>query len=350
MVDPINSNSQNCLYIRRLRRPASEKRKGSTQPNLNKENGEVSIKKILQTPCVINLNNEKHFIKKYIEQPLATPNISSNAWGVFEGSNAEVIYGKNYNIRKEIASLTKIMTCYTILQLSKVMLLNIKTTYITITKKAALINGTKAELEKGDKISIYDLLYGLMLPSGNDAAIALADYFSKLIYLKLNPTTSTFPSQISKYFIFEMNKNATSLGMKRTTYSNPHGLADSDNKSTAQDIAILASEAMKDENFRNIVKTSEYKAQGFNYLGEKKEFVWTNLNLLLESGFNGIKTGTTPTAGNCLCSSIEKNGKSFIIVVLKSKSPKSRFSETKKILNFITKIYFNDSHLKNNNS
>ena len=281
--------------------------------------------------------SNNHKIKSELNSKF--PNLSSNIWGVFNGSNGEILFGKNYNTRREIASLTKIMTCFTVIQLSKALNIDMKSENIVISKRASLIIGTKAELEKGDKLSVYDLLFGLMLPSGNDAAIALTEHFSRLIYLKLYPNNPTFPNQISKFFIYEMNKIASLIGMKRTTFSNSHGLADNLNKSTVCDLGILASHAMKDAIFKIIVSTKSYTAIGSDILGDKKEFEWRNRNILLEFGFNGIKTGSTTTAGHCLCSSIESDNKLIIIVLLNAKTEKARFSETRKIVKYI--IYNN---------
>ena len=285
------------------------------------------------------LSTESRKPKFDVNLCLNCPTLTCEAWGAFDGSTGEIILGKNYTSRREIASLTKIMTCYTVILLSRTMKIDIRKELVTISKKAAYINGTKAELETGDKISIYDLLFGLMLPSGNDAALALADYFARLLYSQSFPSNQSIPNKIMKFFITEMNKNASRLGMKRTCYSNPHGLSDNNNKSTVQDLGILTFHAMKDELFRTIVKTQFYRANGFDIYNEKKEFEWNNRNILLDCGFNGVKTGTTPSAGHCLCSSIKRNGKSIIMILLSAKSQKARFSETKKLTSYLISHY-----------
>lgn len=272
-----------------------------------------------------------YLVQKTLELPL--PKISSKSWAIFNSNTKDLILGKNHNSRREIASLTKIMTCYTVILLSKLLNIDILKEIIRINKRAENTMGTSAELSEGDQLSVHDLLHGLMLPSGNDAAVALADHFAKILYFKHNPNSIKIPRKVRKYFLIEMNKNASSLGMKRTTYTNPHGLSDKYNKSTALDIALLTSEAMNDNLFRQIVGKKHYETIGKDIENNNKKFEWNNTNLCLESGYTGVKTGKTNSAGSCLCSTININNSCIIIVVLGSRTTKKRFTETHKLTN-----------------
>mmetsp|Transcript_32033 Transcript_32033/g.31743 ORF Transcript_32033/g.31743 Transcript_32033/m.31743 type:complete len:173 (+) Transcript_32033:281-799(+) len=169
-----------------------------------------------------------------------------------EAHTGHVVYGHCDIEPREIASLTKIMTCHVVLKLlaktDKVTMDSV----IKVSEKAASMIGTSAELRGGDEITVKDILHGLMLPSGNDAAWALAEFFGSF----LNPNSSKPVS----HFLSEMNKTARELGLDNTSYGNPHGLIYKRNLSTARDVCKLASVAMKDEIFRGIVGTKMYTA------------------------------------------------------------------------------------------
>jgi len=107
------------------------------------------------------------------------PQISAKSWAVFDAGKMSFMHGKREYLKRECASLTKIMTCYTAIMLCREWKISPKTTEITVSAIASDIRGTSAHLETGDTLSIDQLLYGLMLPSGNDAAFALAQYFGK---------------------------------------------------------------------------------------------------------------------------------------------------------------------------
>ncbi|OMJ91093.1 hypothetical protein SteCoe_6456 [Stentor coeruleus] len=214
---------------------------------------------------------------------------------------------------REIASLTKIMTSYTVLTLIENKMLGSMNDIIKISKSSANTTGTSADLLEGDEITVRDLLYGLMLPSGNDAALALAEHFGK----KLQG-----PNPISN-FIDEMNNNCKILKLFYTTFANPHGLAIKRNLSCARDVCKMASGAMKLMSFRIIVSTKTYTACIKSNDGEIRMKTWENTNKLLNKGFSGIKTGVTNKAGPCLCSSYEN----VIVTLLNSKSMEDRWRE-----------------------
>jgi D-alanyl-D-alanine carboxypeptidase len=130
-----------------------------------------------------------------------------------------------------------------------------------------------------------------------------------------------------------MNRNARALRMFNTHYNNSHGLANQYNKSTAQDIAILAANAMKLPVFKEIVGTKEYQCNILTAKGNINTVKWDNTNMMLNfDGFNGLKTGITPSAGPCLCSSYCKDNVELIIVLLNCRSIDKRWSETRKLL------------------
>jgi|TARA_B110000305_G_scaffold66530_1_gene74505 D-alanyl-D-alanine carboxypeptidase (penicillin-binding protein 5/6) len=136
------------------------------------------------------------------------------------------------------------------------------------------------------------------------------------------------------YFLEEMNKQAEILGLKGSFYDSPHGLGNYNNKSTALDVARLSTFAMKLPKFREVVQTKFFTVKkGLN--GNKKTYKWYNTHAMLgQRGINGIKTGITPVAGPCLCTSISLDGIDLVVVIISTKSMDIRWPETWKLANW----------------
>ena len=113
---------------------------------------------------------------------LAPPYVTAKHWAILDGRTGEILFGKAENERKEIASMTKIMTCFIVIQICRKLKLNPEKTKLQVSKHAASIEGTSAKLKTGDVVTVWDLLHGLMLPSGNDAATVLAEHFGQYLY------------------------------------------------------------------------------------------------------------------------------------------------------------------------
>lgn len=212
---------------------------------------------------------------------------------VIEKTSGRILYSQNENAKLPMASTTKIITAITVIDnfdLNKI---------ITVTKKTVGVEGSSVYLKEGDKFKAIDLLYGLMLRSGNDCAETLAIAFTKS----------------RKDFIDLMNLTAKKCGAKNTNFTNPHGLHDSNHYTTCLDLALISAYAMKNPTFKKIVSTKSYTATEISS-GEKR--VWKNKNKMLFNylGATGIKTGYTKKAGRCLVSSAEKDGMELIAVVL----------------------------------
>ena len=187
--------------------------------------------------------------KRYYSQS-TVPIISASSWNIMDRNTSKSIYGHNDMQAREVASLTKIMTCILCINLLKLKENIHMNDLITITHRASITTGTTAELKIGDQIKVKDLLYGLMLPSGNDAAIALAEFFGDIISpCSLKPV---------RKFVAEMNQLARDIGMPNTHFTNPHGLMHKKNLASSRDIARLACYSLKDQVFRDIVNTKSY--------------------------------------------------------------------------------------------
>ena len=113
---------------------------------------------------------------------LAPPFVTAKSWSISDGRTGEILFGKCENDRREIASLTKIMTCFVVVQIIRKIKLNASKTMLQVSKAAATVGGTSAKLKTGDVLSVWDLLHGLMLPSGNDAATTLAEHFGQYLF------------------------------------------------------------------------------------------------------------------------------------------------------------------------
>ena len=263
-----------------------------------------------------------------IRQVFSKPLITSQSWIIIDANGGKVLDGKADNDIREIASLTKIMTCITAIQEIN----RRRRSYeevVRVSKNAACIDGTSAELQIGDEIKLWDLLHGLMLPSGNDAAIAISEFIGNMIDRERDPTET---------FVERMNSNALALRLSDTIFTNPHGMSTSINLSSAKSVAILSCYAMKMSIFSQIVSTKKHFCSVFNPIGLRK-VEWANTNFLLDKGFSGLKTGHTPAAGPCLSFSVEKKKKKLIGVLLNSKSMEIRWSEAIKLWKYAYSQY-----------
>lgn len=216
---------------------------------------------------------------------------------VMDIDSKRVLYANNIHEKKLIASTTKIMTAIVAIENNKDL-----NKIITIGEEILTMYGTNIYIEPKEQITIKDLLYGLILRSGNDAAIALA--------------TST--SKTEENFVKLMNKKAQKLGMKNTIFQNSHGLDDNTkNYSTAYDMALLSSYAYQNKIYREISQTRKYSTKTKN-----KTYLWYNRNKLLSNYeyCTGGKNGYTPDAGRTLVTTASKGGLNLTTVTLNDPS------------------------------
>jgi D-alanyl-D-alanine carboxypeptidase len=216
---------------------------------------------------------------------------------------------------------------------------------IKVPKYCTQVTGTTAFLRKKDTLTLHQLFYALLLPSGNDAALVLADYFGGVIQSKnetlVVPKSYMFPENMPiRYFLREMNITASKIGMTNTTFDCPHGLSNNFNVSTALDVAILSYQCMQNDVFTTVVKTPFYEVET-----ELAVYEWQNTNRLLGYDFDsedtvplfhgtlGCKTGITPSAGPCFAGYFSRYDNdqvepdNCIVIVLNSKSMEARWVE-----------------------
>lgn len=232
---------------------------------------------------------------------LDVPGISANEAAVVDGESGRLIWGKNAASPVYPASITKMATALVALERGK-----LDEKVIADFDQEDLIRrrSTMMGLTPGDEITLEDLLYGLLLPSGNDAAVAIGRYIASS----------------DEGFVAMMNSLARRIGLRNTHFSNPHGLDSSwpDHLSTAADLAWLAREAMANPDFARIVATPARAVK----MGAASAMMF-NLNRLLGryNGADGIKVGFTRRSGPALAASASRNGVRMIAVVLHSADP-----------------------------
>ena len=264
----------------------------------NKKIDNNEINKTIETSA--NLNDE--------------PKINSRSAVVIDRKSKNIIYGKNENVKKAMASTTKIMTAMVVIQNTN--LNNI----VEISKKAAGTGGSRLGLKAGDKITVKDLLYGLLLRSGNDCAVALAEYVAGSV-----PEFSNL-----------MNQNAQMLDLNNTHFVTPHGLDEEEHYTTAYELAILADYALNNEVFAQIVNTKSYT---ININKNSKTLNNTNELLGNLNGVYGVKTGFTNGAGRCLVTSIKRGNLDVICVVLGADTKKDRTRDSAKLIEYTFNKY-----------
>ncbi|MEU1801186.1 D-alanyl-D-alanine carboxypeptidase [Streptomyces sp. NPDC019937] len=257
----------------------------------------------------------------------AAPTITAKGGYVMNNGTGKDLYKKAADTRLSTGSTTKIMTARVVLAQpglnldSKVTVQKAYSDYIVDNNWAS-----SARLIVGDKVTVRQLLYGLMLPSGCDAAYALADKFG---------TGSTRAARV-KSFIGKMNSTAKSLNLKNTHFDSFDGIGHGQNYSTPRDLTKLASSAMKYSTFRTVVKTKKTKQKTVTKSGGYRNMTWENTNPLLGtySGAIGVKTGSGPEAKYCLVFAATRSNKTVIGTVLASSSVGTRTTDAKKLLDY----------------
>ncbi|CAL9483866.1 D-alanyl-D-alanine carboxypeptidase [Streptomyces sp. enrichment culture] len=267
------------------------------------------------------------FLSAAPAQAATAPTITAKGGFVMNNATGKSLYTKAADTRRSTGSTTKIMTAKVVLAQPNLNLDAKVTIQKAYSDYIVSKNASSARLIVGDKVTVRQLLYGLMLPSGCDAAYALADKFG---------TGSTRAARV-KSFIGKMNTAAKNLGLKNTHFDSFDGIGSGSNYSTPRDLTKIAGSAMKNSTFRTIVKTKKYTAKTITKTGSTRTMApWVNTNTLLNtySGTIGVKTGSGPEAKYCLVFAATRNGRTVIGTVLASTSGTQREADAKKLLNY----------------
>lgn len=268
--------------------------------------------------------NARKLARKPADAADAPPFVTSLAWAIADGKTGERLWGFEDSTLREPASTTKIMTALVVLRQAKIDP-KVLDEVVTFSDRADRTTGSTSGVKAGERVSVRELLYGLLLPSGNDAAEALAEHFSPRF-------PATLPVGPTAGFLAEMNRLASELGLRETHYANPHGLPDPTHRSSARDLARLTAVAMTDPTFAAISATRERGATLVDASGKSRDIVWSNTNRLLEvDGYDGVKTGTTSGAGACLVASGHRGEDRLIVVVLGAATSEGRYVDARNL-------------------
>lgn len=219
--------------------------------------------------------------------------ISAERYCAIDAGSGRILSAKNETERAPMASTTKIMTALCALENGD------EESVVTVSESASGVEGSSIYLEKGETIPLENLLFGLMLESGNDAAAAVAEHISGSV----------------EKFTELMNDTARKIGAYNTSFTNPHGLPDENHFTTALDLAKITAYALENPTFAEIVAT---KTKNIPWAGRNYDRKLVNHNKLLSmyDGCIGVKTGYTRAAGRCLASAVEKSGMRVVCVTL----------------------------------
>lgn len=260
------------------------------------------------------IDNSEITIDSFSPTNTSLSQINARSYVVIDRNSNQVLIGKNETEKRKMASTTKIMTATIIIENC-----NLQET-LTISKKAANTGGSRLGLKTGDKITVKDLLYGLMLCSGNDCAVALAEYAGGSI----------------EGFSELMNNKAKSLNLTNTNFETPHGLDSENHYTTAYELATLSNYALKNEIFAKIVGTKYYT---ITLNGYPKSIHNTNELLGNLNGVYGIKTGFTNGANRCLVTACKRGNLDIICVVLGCDTKNNRTKDSISLIEYTFKNY-----------
>lgn len=252
------------------------------------------------TPCLA----ENHPLQEHREAE--EPVLSARHAIVLERQTGRVLFEKDAYRKTAMASTTKLMTALVTAENSN------PETVTTVSAHAAATGGSTMDLHRGEEISVRDLLYGLMLKSGNDAAVALAEAVAGS----------------TEAFCDLMNRKALAIGAANTHFTSPHGLDDEDHYTTAYDLALICRAASENGQVRELIGTRHYSA-GTRFLINTNPFLGTVPEV------TGGKTGFTGNAGRCIALTAEKNGMETIIILIGCPDSASRLRDGKALLSYI---------------
>jgi D-alanyl-D-alanine carboxypeptidase (penicillin-binding protein 5/6) len=239
------------------------------------------------------------------------PEINARSAIVMDFESGRVLYEKNAYTKRPMASTTKVMTAIVALENGNL------DDMVTVSKKASSIRGSTMNLYTGEVLTLRELMYGLLLCSGNDASIAIAEHISGSV----------------DGFLELMNSKALEIGALNTHFTTTHGLDQDGHYSTAYDMALITRYALRNPVFNEIVKTSSIQ------IGSRHMYN-TNEMLVSYYGADGVKTGYTGKAGRCLITSATRDNRRFISVVLFCDSRNQRALSSKKILDYAFSHYY----------
>jgi len=242
------------------------------------------------------------------------PEIVGETAALMDARTGQLLYGKEEHKRMFPASTTKVLTALVALERARL------DDVVTIGANPITAGGTSMWFVEGERLTMEELLYALMLNSANDAGVAIAEHIAGSV----------------ENFAELCNKRAKEIGARDTHFTNPHGMPDENHYSTAYDLALIGREAMKNKDFRKIVSTVHHEVprtdpEAQKYLFNHNKLLWSKIYGY--KGATGIKTGYTVQAGQCIIASAEREGRELIAVVLRSEGS-NLWSDAARLLDY----------------
>jgi D-alanyl-D-alanine carboxypeptidase (penicillin-binding protein 5/6) len=239
------------------------------------------------------------------------PALAAKAWLLLDATSGQMLASRNPDERIEPASLTKLMTAYIAFSALKARVLAPAET-IPVSERAWRVSGSRMFIEPRKPVTVEELLHGMIIQSGNDACIALAE--------KISGSEAAF--------VERMNREAARIGMKATHFTNASGLPDPEHYSTASDLALLASTLIRDyPDHYKLYSEREYRYNDITQLNRNR-LLWLDPNV------DGMKTGHTESAGYCLIASARRGDRRLLSVLIGASTERQRTEESQKLLNF----------------
>jgi D-alanyl-D-alanine carboxypeptidase (penicillin-binding protein 5/6) len=246
----------------------------------------------------------------------APPPLSARAWLLLDATSGQLLAVRNPDRRVEPASLTKLMTAYIAFGALKGRSIALGQT-IAVSERAWRVSGSRMFIEPRKPVTVQELLHGMIVQSGNDACIALAEAIAGS----------------EQAFVERMNREAARIGMKNTHFTNASGLPAPDHYSTTSDLALLATALIRDyPEYYKLYSEREYRYNDITQLNRNR-LLWLDPNV------DGMKTGHTESAGYCLIASAQRGGRRLVSVLVGAPSERVRNEESQKLLNFGFQAY-----------
>lgn len=270
------------------------------------------MNKVILVITIIFALNTLFLPNVFAETNTSPPDIVSEAAIIIDSETGTILYEKSANEQMYPASLTKIATAIYAIENGNL------NDIVTVSKKARSTGGTKVYLEEGERVTLEKLIQGLLINSGNDAGVAIAEHLSGSI--------EGFSNDLNEFLI---NK----IGVKNTQFENPHGLFDPEHVTTAKDLAKITQYAIKNKTFREIFGTKEMEWKGESW----DTTLYTHHKLMREIPYDGItggKTGFVPQSGFTLATTAERGNMSLIVITLNSYNQEGSYSDTINLLDY----------------
>jgi len=281
------------------------------------------------------VTNREPWVRQPADDLTGPPVVTAPAWGLFDAIDGTLIAGQNLDQQRQVASTTKIMTAWLVLKLAQQQPA-LWEERVTFSPRAAATIGSSVNLNEGESVTVEELMYGLLLQSGNDASVALAEHVGHRVAEGIEKldgfaaaATETDPL---KKFIMAMNAEAARLNLTNTNYTNPHGISEENAFGSVRDLATLTRVVWTDPRFRRYVGTPRFGCVATDSTGYRRNIRWSNTNRLLGiENYNGVKTGTTSAAGFCLVTHASRQSQERLIVILGADSNDARYADTRNL-------------------